>query len=136
MSEEIELVLDPHSSDLVQRGAAFAKAVAAASNAEARRLYSGDDPTWALLARVEAEAAYRKGEELLDALVVSESYWVRLWKERGEARLAHIASLAKAGLSGPVHRPPTIMADAEKVRAAVLELYSHGMTAITNIAAR
>jgi hypothetical protein len=133
---EPELVLDPHSSDLVQRSAAFAKAVASASNAEARRLLSGDDPTWSLLARVEAETAYKAGEALLDALVVSESYWVRLWKERGEARLAHIARLAKSGLDGPVVRPPTIQADADKVRQAVLELYQNGMAAITSIAAR
>ena len=133
---EPELVLDPHSSDLVQRSAAFAKAVASASQAEARRLFSGDDPTWALLARVEAETAYRKGEALLDALCVSESYWVRLWMDRGEARLAHIAALAKSGLDGPVVRPPTIQADADKVRAAVLDLYRNGMSAISAIAQR
>ena len=133
---EPELVLDFASTDLVQRSAAFAKAVALASSAETRRLYSGDDPTWALLARTEAEDAYRKGMELLEALAVTEDYWLRLWKERGEVRLAQIARLAKSGLDGPVERPPTVMADADKVRDAVLALYRNGMSAITSIAQR
>ena len=93
-------------------------------------------PPGPLLARTEAETAYKAGTELLEALVVSESYWLRLWKERGEARLAQIARARQVGLDGPVVRPPSVMADADKVREAVMTLYANGMQAITAIASR